>query len=54
MSDVKQVVMLDVVFDQFVAWADSRGWDVFRMPIDDEGIPTYGISPRNFREVSRG
>ena len=47
---IREVVMIEGVFEQFVEWADSRGWDLFLMPIEDSEIPAYAISPRSLRK----
>lgn len=43
---VRQVVMIEPVWERFVADMRSRGLDVARIPSGEDGIPTYAVTPR--------
>jgi hypothetical protein len=43
--DVVQVVMLDVLFEQFKRWLAGRSLQTFPIPHDPDDLPTYGVGP---------
>jgi hypothetical protein len=52
MSQVIQVVMLDVLQPDFELWLAGRGLRMDRLPVaeEEDGLPTYIISPREWAD----
>ena len=45
---VRQVVMIEQIWEEFVRSLYARGLVIFRIPLEEaeDAIPTYGVTPR--------
>jgi hypothetical protein len=46
-EQVIQVVLHPVLRPSFEKWLDENGWLLLPIPVGDDDLPTYSISPKD-------
>lgn len=53
-DEIRQLCVLPEIWPHLVAWLDQRGLYPFRIPVEDDDLPTYGIGVKSMRAPAPG